>query len=140
MKKILKSSLLLMLCLFLSLSLFACSGGINGEEAKTFISDFLGAVAEGDYERAQTFLHPERPADLKTFLDGIEADTGLDFSAGIEIERYTGFSSMFYDSSVNGSAYELSFRARVGDTSVRMAIEIVKNEAGYGIYNFNIDT
>ena len=61
MKKLLKSSLLLALCLLLSLSLFACSGGISGEEAKAYICDFLGAVADGDFARAETLLHPERP-------------------------------------------------------------------------------
>ena len=139
MKKLLKSSLLLTLCILCALSLFACSGGISGEEAKAYIGDFLGAVADGDYARAETLLHPERPAELAPFFANVEAEAGLDFSAGIEIERYTGFSTSFYDSSVGGSAYELRFRALVGDKSVEMTVEIVKNEAGYGIYNFNID-
>ena len=121
-------------------SLISCGEGINGEEAKAFINDFFAAIVAEDYEKAESFLHPERPADLDSFLPDIEKNEGLDFQAGIEIERFTGFSSSLYDSTVNGSTYELRMRTRVGEANVIFTIEIVKNENGYGIYNLNIDT
>ena len=45
-----------------------------------------------------------------------------------------------YDSTVNGSTYELTMRTKVGDKTVKFTIEIVKNENGYGIYNLDLDT
>ena len=126
-------------CLFVS-SLVSCGNGIKGDEAKAFINDFFAAIVAEDYDKAEGFLHPERPADLEAFLQNVEKQANVDFQAGIEIENYTGFSSSLYDSSVDGSTYELIMRAKVGDKQVRFTIEIVKNEIGYGIYNFDIDT
>ena len=78
--------------------------------------------------------------DLETFLLNVEQEENVDFQAGIEIEKYTGFSSSMYDSTVNGSTYELTMRTKVGDKTVKFTIEIVKNENGYGIYNLDLDT
>ena len=58
----------------------------------------------------------------------------------IKIEKYTNFSSSMYNSTVDGSTYELSMKTKVGEQEVKFTIEIVKNDEGYGIYNFDIDT
>ena len=140
MKRIFRMIVAIMIaCLFVS-SLVSCGNGIKGDEAKAFINDFFAAIVAEDYDKAEGFLHPERPADLEAFLQNVEKQANVDFQAGIEIEKYTGFSSSLYDSSVDGSTYELIMRAKVGDKQVRFTIEIVKNEIGYGIYNFDIDT
>lgn len=140
MKRIFRIIVAIMIaCLFVS-SLVSCGNGIKGDEAKAFINDFFAAIVAEDYDKAEGFLHPERPADLEAFLQNVEKQANVDFQAGIEIENYTGFSSSLYDSSVDGSTYELIMRAKVGDKQVRFTIEIVKNEIGYGIYNFDIDT
>ena len=140
MKRIFRMIVAIMIdCLFVS-SLVSCGNGIKGDEAKAFINDFFAAIVAEDYDKAEGFLHPERPADLEAFLQNVEKQANVDFQAGIEIENYTGFSSSLYDSSVDGSTYELIMRAKVGDKLVRFTIEIVKNEIGYGIYNFDIDT
>ena len=139
MKRIFRMIAAIMIaCLFVS-SLVSCGNGIKGDEAKAFINDFFAAIVAEDYEKAESFLHPERPADLEAFLQNVEKQANVDFQAGIEIEKYTGFSSSLYDSSVDGSTYELIMRAKVGDKQVRFTIEIVKNEIGYGIYNLDID-
>lgn len=140
MKRVFRNILLAMVCCFCILSLASCSGGIKGDDAKAFIDDFFAVIVAEDYDNAETFLHPERPADLETFLLGVEEDQNIDFQAGIEIEKYIGFSSSLYDSTVGGSRYELTMRTKVGDKEVKFIIEIVKNESGYGIYNLNLDT
>ncbi|MBQ3490660.1 MAG: hypothetical protein IJA86_08730 [Clostridia bacterium] len=140
MKKTFKNLLISMLCLGCLLSLASCSGGIKGDEAKAFIRDFFDAVVAEDYSKAETFLHPERPADLEKFFLNIEDLENLDFQAGITIERYTGVSVSYYDSTVDGSTYELTMRTKVGEETVKFTIEIVKNENGYGIYNLDVDT
>lgn len=129
-----------LICCICIVSFVSCSGGIDKEEAKVFINDFFAAIVAEDYKKAETFLHPERPADLETFLLSIEKDENVDFQAGIEIEKYTGFSSAYYDSTVGGSTYKLTMRTKVGENTLEFSIEIVQNEAGYGIFNLNIDT
>ncbi len=41
--------------------------------------------------------------------------------------------------SVDGSAYSLKIKIAASDKIIQMEIEIVKNDAGYGIYNLDID-
>ncbi len=120
-------------------SFVSCGNGIKGDEAKAFINDFFAAIVAEDYDKAESFLHPERPADLETFLLNMEKDENIDFQVGIEIEKYTNFSSSLYDSTVDGSTYKLTMRTKVGDEKVKFTIEIVKNENGYGIYNLDLD-
>lgn len=117
-----------------------CSGGIGRDEAKAYVNDFLNAVESGDYETASALLHPERPMDLEKFFANLEREEWLDFSAGIEIRRYTGFSSSYYDTSVGGSVYSLDMDVTVGGTVVEMEIELVRNDGGFGIYEVDIDT
>ena len=143
MKSIFSKTLVILLACICAFSLISCvngAKGINGDEAKAFISDFFAEIVAENYVEAESYLHPERPADLETFLLGIEEEESIDFQAGIEIEKYTGFKSSFYDSSVGGSTYELTIRTKVGDEKVSFTIEIVNNENGYGIYNLDIDT
>ncbi len=132
-----KLSAITVACL-LVFSLISCGNGINGDEAKAHINEFLAAVAAEDYDKAESLLHPERPKDLKAFFSTIEKEEHIDFQSGIEIEKYTGFSSTYYDSRVDGSRYELTMRTRVGTDEVTFTIEIVSNEIGYGIYSINI--
>lgn len=141
MKTILKKlSIALMICTVLAFSLVSCSSGIDKDEAKLFIEDFLEAVEAQDYEKAKTYLHPERPVDLGAFLEEVESQEEMDFQAGIELEKYTGFSSSYYNSDVDGSRYEVTIKAKVGGKNVEFTVEVVKNDKGYGIYNFVIDT
>ena len=138
MKKLLRN---LMLCIVLFAFIFlltSCSGGIKGSEAKAHIDDFFAAIVDEDYSKAESLLHPERPADLKGFLAGVEEEKSIDFQEGIEIEGYTGFSSALYDSTVKGSTYELRMKTKVGEKNVEFTIEVVKNEAGFGIYNLDL--
>ena len=129
-------------CIFLVVvivfSLSACSGGISGDEAKSHINDFFEKVSSEDYEAAEEFLHPERPADLKEFFENFENETNVDLSS-MNIEKYTNFKSSWYDSSVDGSTYSLTMTIKASDKTFQMEIEIVKNDGGYGIYNLYVD-
>ena len=139
MKHLFKKLLAIAVACLCVCSLASCGNGIKGDEAKALINDFFVAIVAEDYDKAESFLHPERPADLEAFLLNVEQEENVDFQAGIEIEKYTGFSSSMYDSTVNGSTYELTMRTKVGDKAIKFTIEIVKNENGYGIYNLDLD-
>ena len=140
MKHLFKKLLAITVACLCVCSLASCGNGIKRGEAKALINDFFVAIVAEDYDKAESFLHPERTADLEAFLLNVEQEENVDFQAGIEIEKYTGFSSSMYDSTVNGSTYELTMRTKVGDKTVKFTIEIVKNENGYGIYNLYLDT
>ena len=126
------------LVLIFVFSLTACSGGISGDEAKSHINGFLEKIEVKDYKAAEEFLHPERPADLEEFFENLEKEKNIDFSS-INIEKYTGFKSALYDSSVGGSTYSLTMKIAVSAKIIRTEIEIVKNDNGYGIYNLDIN-
>ena len=135
----LKSIILLAIVLVFSVGLLGCNGkGVTGDEAKAHIHSFFEAVDAGDYEKAETYLHPERPISLEKFFGTIKESENLDFQSDITIEKYTGFSSSYYDSTVKGSTYTLDMKTTVGDEEVKISIEIVRNEKGFGIYNLNI--
>ncbi len=139
MKKLLASLLILPIVLLLSLSLVACSGGIDTDAAKEHIEKFLTTLSTEDYEAAASYLHPDRPADLEQYCTNIEEREGVDIFDRIVIEKYTGHHYSYYDGSVDGSAYEVTIRAKIGDTPVTLTIEVVQNDHGYGIYNFDMD-
>ncbi len=121
---------------FILCSLTSC---IDGNVAKQTIADFLSAIAAGDYDTATSHLHPDRPADLQPYLENIEQSESVDFQAGIEILGYSSVKSAHYDSTVDGSTYMTTCRTKIGDQTVSITVEIVDNDAGYGIYNFTID-
>ncbi len=134
MKKLV-SILLAFICAFL---LSACSNTISGDEAKSHINGFFEKIESEDYKAAEEFLHPDRPAELQLFFETLEKENNVDFSS-INIEKYTGFKSSMYESSVDGSSYSLTMEISVSNKIIEAEIEIVKNDNGYGIYNLDID-
>ncbi len=133
------STRIIICCLTVALLLCTLTSCIDGDRAKQTIESFLSAVEAGDYDAAKAFLHPDRPADVQQYLEKVENTESVDFQSDIEILRYSSVKSSHYDSSVGGSAYETTCNARVGGREVSITVEIVENDAGYGIYNFTID-
>ncbi len=140
MKSVFRSILIMTLACLCTLSLVSCGKGIKSDDAKALINDFFDAIVAEDYEKAESYLHPDCPAELESFFLNAEKELDIDFQEGIEIEKYTGVSSSIYDSTVDGSAFELTMRTKVGDTEVIFTIEIAKNDSGYGICNLELGT
>ena len=72
MKHVFKKILVITITCVFVCSLVSCGNGIKGDEAKAYINDFFAAVVAEDYDKAESLLHPERPADLETFLLNVE--------------------------------------------------------------------
>ena len=140
MKKLFISITLAVIACLCMFSFTSCVESMIQDKEKAFINDFFAAISDENYSEAETFLHPERPADLETFFLNVEDKTDIDFQNGIEIEKYTGVSSAKYDSTVNGSTCEITLRANVGNEKVTFIIEIVNNDNGYGIYNLDVES
>lgn len=135
----LKSLIVVFVTVLMLLSLVGCSGGISGSEAKAHINGFFEAVRAEDYDKAETFLHPElADTDLKAFFEGAESQLAVDFST-FEIDKYTGVSTSFYNSNVGGSVYSLNMDVNISGKTIDMVIEIVKNDDGYGIYAMDMN-
>ena len=134
-----KSIILIVISLTLCFSLVACNGAIKRKDAKVLTEEFVSAIENGDFEKAKSYLHPEKPLDLEKYFNEIEARTGVDFQKSIEIKRYTGFSSSLYDSEVDGADYELEMNVIVDGVAFELSVDIVKNDLGYGIYDIEID-
>ncbi len=135
----LKVIISVILVLVLSLSLISCGDRVKKSEAKETAEAFLSAIAGGDFESAKSYLHPEKPLDLQKYFDGIEGRVGVDFQAGIELKRYTDYSSSVYESEVDGSEYDLEANIIVDGVAFEFSVEIVRNDLGYGIYSFEVD-
>lgn len=121
-----------------ALVLFCFASCIEKDTARATISDFLTSVEAEDYDTAVSLLHPDCGVDLKEYFEQMERENDVDFGAGIEILYYSGFKSSEYLSTVKGSFYSTTFRAKIGDREVSFLMELVDNDAGYGIYNMNV--
>ena len=128
-----------MLVIALCFSLVACQNRITKNEAKETAEKFIDFIEKGNFDAAKDYLHPERPLDLEKYFNDIEMRMGVDFQKGVQITRYTDFSSSIYDSDVGGADYELDVDIIVDGIAFELSIDIVKNDLGYGIYNIEFD-
>ncbi|MBQ8146664.1 MAG: hypothetical protein IJ039_07755 [Clostridia bacterium] len=134
-----KLILSLMLALILTLSFVSCADRVTRDEAKDQVNSLLNAVEESDFDNAAKLLHPNREFDIEGLFTRAETEYSVDFQSGIEIKRYTGFSSALYESEVDGSEYELEMDITVSGRVLELTVDIVRNDSGFGIYEIDID-
>ena len=141
MKKIL--AIILVLC-----TLFLSSCGILKElkagmdEAIVLVEDFCTALSNDDFDTAKSCLHPDstpKQAELSTFITKLEQTHSIDFSDGVAFKRRTGTGSTYYDSDYDGSVHEIEYKIAVGGVTTDFFFIVVKNDSGYGLYNFGIE-
>ena len=124
------------LCLLLA-SLTACSGGITREEVKTAMDSLLVALDDENYAEAAALYHPDAAMTedlLIAFAEQVKTKVGIDLTEGAVVEKITGMSSSYYDSTVGGSRYVLTARIKAGDKTASLAVEVIRNDRGYGIF------
>lgn len=131
-----KKTLCLILTALLMLTFTSCSGGIKGDEAKETVNNFLQAAEEKNWDKAEKYFHPERPADVQKFFSTLETKEELDFSK-IDIIKYSSVRSSVYEGSVKGTVYGFTVQLSVSGKVAQIEVEIVKNDGGYGIYNLD---
>ena len=122
------------------LSLSSC--GIDKDEAKEDMLSFLEAVEAERFDDAKALLHPElieKTTDFATAIHSLEERCGIDFSDGITINKTVNMQYSLYNSDYNGSGYELTFYATVGEADVYITLRVVENNDGYGVYYFGVD-
>lgn len=134
-----KHLFLTLMAVVLAFSLVGCANRVKKDEAKETAEAFLDAVEAGDFEKAKTYLHPEKPFDVEKYFNEKELRSEIDFQKGIEIKRYTEYSSSAYDSDVGGGDFELEMNIIVDGVAFEISIDIVRNDLGYGIYDLDLD-
>ena len=124
--------------LFLLLaSLTACSGGVTREETKTAMDALLTALDNENYAEAAALYHPDAAMSenlLAAFAEQVKTKVGIDLTEGAVVEKITGMSSSYYDSTVDGSRYALTARIKAGDKTADLTVEVIRNDRGYGIF------
>ena len=129
-------SVLTALCLLL-VSLTACSGGITREEAKTAMDSLLSALDNENYAEAAALYHPDAAMTeelLAAFAEQVKTKVGIDLTEGAVVEKITGMSASYYDSTVDGSRYALTAKIKAGDKTADLTVEVIRNDRGYGIF------
>ena len=129
-------SILAALCLLLT-SLTACSGGVTREEARTAMDSLLSALDNENYAEAAALYHPDAAMSedlLAAFAEQVKTKVGIDLTEGAAVEKITGISSSYYDSTVDGSRYALTAKIKAGDKTASLAVEVIRNDKGYGIF------
>ena len=129
-------SVLTALCLLL-VSLTACSGGITREEAKTAMDSLLSALDNENYAEAAALYHPDAAMTeelLAAFAEQVKTKVGIDLTEGAVVEKITGMSASYYDSTVDGSRYALPAKIKAGDKTADLTVEVIRNDRGYGIF------
>ena len=129
-------SVLAALCLLLT-SLTACSDGVTREEAQTAMDALLTALDNENYAEAAALYHPDAAMTeglLAAFAEQVKTTVGIDLTEGATAEKITGMSSSYYDSTVDGSRYALTARIKAGDKTASLAVEVIRNDKGYGIF------
>ncbi len=127
----------ILLILALAFSSVSC---IKSDVAKATVDDLFACLSEGRFEDATALFHPiSNVADvsaLQTFDADLKSACGASFTDGIRVEKYVGFRSAAYDSTVDGALYELSMIALIGEVSLNVVVSVVENDDGYGIAEF----
>ena len=129
-------SVLAALCLLLT-SLTACSGGVTREEAKTAMDSLLTALDNENYAEAAALYHPDAAMTeelLAAFAEQVKTKVGIDLTESATVEKITGISSSYYDSTVGGSRYELTAKIQAGDKTASLTVAVIRNDRGYGIF------
>ncbi len=134
MKKIIRI-IVALLCL---LTVFcSCGTPIPSDDAKATTEEFLSCLAEGKYANAAELMHADCTMDeksLQELMEKIEKETFLDFSAGVKVKKYTGFSSYI---TTGASTYTLSGYITVSDTDLPFTVVLKQNGENFGIESFS---
>ena len=140
MKRVVSIFVLLAVLLVAAMSLTACAGAVTREETQAASEALFSALSKEDYEAAAALFHPETATtadNIAAFCEQLHSQTGLDFSEGATIERYTGMST---SASIGSSRYELTMKVKVGETTATFRVEVVRTDNGFGISNLHYDS
>ncbi|MBR2891742.1 MAG: hypothetical protein IKC22_05185 [Bacilli bacterium] len=110
-------------------------------ESIKIIENFCIALSNSDIETAKTYLHPDsmpKKADLAAYVTILENRYNIDFSDGVSFYDRKSIESTYYDSSYDGTIHKIEYEIVVGNVHTDFYFNVLKNDAGFGIYNFGL--
>lgn len=106
-------------------------------------NQMFSCLSEGRYEDALALCHPvsgiTEASELESLVKQLNEYYEVDVSEGIVIDKVTGVKSSAYNTSVDGSAYQMNMTLSVGETKIASYIIIVKNDEGFGIAGIHFE-
>ncbi len=127
----------LTVCFLLLCFAFSFASCIKSDEARNMAEQMFACLSEGRYEDALALCHPAsgitEASELESLVKQVNEYYEVDVSEGIVIDKVTGVKSSAYNTSVDGSAYQMNMSLLVGETKIASYIIIVKNDDGFGV-------
>lgn len=109
-------------------------------KASELAEKFCFALAFDEIEKAKGYLHPDWEANngaLEDYVIQFEQVNSIDFSNGVAIKKRLRETYVMY---TNKLMYEPGIMIFVGDKKLKMYFRVIDNDAGYGIYDFGLDS
>ncbi|MBR7116716.1 MAG: hypothetical protein IKC87_03310 [Clostridia bacterium] len=133
------TAILLILTLICTTMLTGCSE--MSSAADVTVKDFTDAIANEDYEKALSLMHPSYRSDVNKLSDSIanvEQTLGIDFSNGVEFESTVGMHVYFGLNFPLGPLTEttMTYYITVGSVKIEMQAAVVNSFGGSGISAF----
>ena len=142
MKRFAICCLALIMLLLSLLSLASCGHEIEEAEAKTQTETFVLAISEKRYDDAASCMHPVRETaggDLRQYFEVTAQNYDVDFENSFSILRYTEVKCEKNEKLYDGAYCVLTAKAKAGEKTFALTVELVKNDSGFGIHNFHFD-
>lgn len=122
---------------------FSFASCIKSEEARALTENVFACLSEARYEDALALFHPSsgitEASELESLVKQLNEYYEADVSEGIVIDKVTGVKSSAYNTSVDGSVYQMNMALSVGETKMASYIVIVRNDDGYGVAGLHFE-
>lgn len=133
------TAILLILTLICTMMLTGCAE--MSSAADVTVKDFTDAIANEDYEKALTLMHPSYGGDVDKLSDSIanvEQTLGIDFSNGVEFESTVGMHVYFGLNFPLGPLTEttMTYYVTVGGVMLEMQAAVINSFGGSGVSSF----
>jgi hypothetical protein len=85
-------------------------------------------------------IHPDAKIDeekLSAVIEEFEQSKGVDFTQGVVLDKVGDF-EIVNDSELDGNVYKVTCELAVGGVPVSVVLTILNDDAGCGLYDFEI--
>lgn len=110
------------------------------EEMAALTEKFSSALSSNDAEKVEECIHPDAKIDeekLSAVIEEFEQSKGVDFSQGVTLDKVGDF-EIANDSELEGNVYKVTCKLVVGGVPVSVVLTILNDDAGCGLYDFEI--
>ena len=110
------------------------------EEMTALTEKFSSALASNDPEKVEECIHPNAQINeekITQTIENFEQKNNVDFSKGVELKNIGDF-NIASNGDNGGNKYNVTCELLVGGVPVNVVLTIVNDDAGCGVYDFEI--